>query len=119
LAQTRERELDRILTESTSDAGAMAALDGATIRARQLSAVLTGSYRALPAEARLLFRTLAAHPAAEFSGGAALALAGRGIDDPERALGTLTTAHLTEPVAADRYRLHDLVWAFVRPADGR
>ena len=110
----RERELDRILAELASDTGVMAALDGASSQERQLTAVLTGSYQALPTEARQLFRALAAHPGVAFSGAAAIALAGRGIGDPERALGTLTTAHLAEPLAPDRYRLHDLVWAFVR-----
>jgi tetratricopeptide (TPR) repeat protein/transcriptional regulator with XRE-family HTH domain len=114
----RERELDRVLAELAGEISPMTALDGASSQARQLTAVLTGSYRALPAEARRLFRAFAAHPGAEFSGAVAGALAGPDARDPERALDTIVAVHLAEPVAADRYRLHDLVRAFVRQFAG-
>jgi tetratricopeptide (TPR) repeat protein len=72
-------------------------------------AAFSWSYRGLPAEAARAFRLLGLHPGAECSLPAAAALVGLAVSGTRRVLGTLTGAHLVEEVAADRYRLHDLL----------
>ncbi|SDK91883.1 ATP-, maltotriose-and DNA-dependent transcriptional regulator MalT [Glycomyces sambucus] len=75
-------------------------------------AVFSWSYRALDPDAARLFRLLALNPGPDFGPEAAARL--HGGPDAERALRTLTEAHLVEthPVADDdrgRHRLHDLI----------
>ncbi|HZG02545.1 MAG TPA: tetratricopeptide repeat protein [Streptomyces sp.] len=72
-------------------------------------AVFSSSYRALPEPAARLFRLLGLHPGAEVSTAAAAALAGTETSTVRRLLDTLTGASLLQPVAAGRFRLHDLL----------
>lgn len=75
-------------------------------------AVLSWSYRALPAAAARLFRLLGPHPGRDIDATDAAVLAGT---TPERAaslLRTLAHAHLIEPLGDGRYALHDLLRAY-------
>lgn len=74
-----------------------------------LRAAMSASYRALDEGTARFFRSLGLHPGAEFSSGAASALAGIRQTTAQRFLDRLTRAHLAERVQEDRYRLHDLV----------
>jgi tetratricopeptide (TPR) repeat protein/transcriptional regulator with XRE-family HTH domain len=67
------------------------------------------SYRALPEEARFVFRRIGLHPGPDITVDVTVLLAEL---DPPTAQGwlhTLAEAHLIEPARADRYRLHDLL----------
>ncbi len=72
-------------------------------------AVLSWSYRALPAEAARLFRLLGLHAGPELTPAAAAALADTTVAAAGRLLAALAGAHLVTAVGADRYRLHDLL----------
>ena len=77
-----------------------------------LRAVMMASYEALDGDAARFFRRLGLHPGAEFSVGAAAALADTPPPQAGRLLERLVRAHLVERPHADRYRLHDLVRLF-------
>ncbi|HEY0804861.1 MAG TPA: NB-ARC domain-containing protein, partial [Pseudonocardiaceae bacterium] len=75
-----------------------------------LKAAFKASYRALPDDARRLFRLLAVHPGTDIDVHAAAALAGGPVAE---ALERLVGAHLVERGSTlDRYRRHDLIRAF-------
>ncbi|WP_445684348.1 NB-ARC domain-containing protein [Streptomyces reticuli] len=73
---------------------------------------LSASDARLPKGARRLLRLLALHPVQEIDAAAAAALLGEPSAAAEHHLATLTTAHLIEPTAPDRFRLHPLVHAY-------
>jgi len=77
-------------------------------------AVFSWSYQRLPAPVARVFRLLGFHPGSGFDGYAAAALADLGLTEAERALATLTTAHLIRPLGADSYGMHDLLRAYAR-----
>jgi tetratricopeptide (TPR) repeat protein len=72
-------------------------------------AVLGWSYQRLPDDQAVLFRRLGLHAGPEFSVPAAAAVAGLELPQARRLVEALAAAHLTEPVARDRYRCHDLL----------
>ncbi|GAB3655273.1 AfsR/SARP family transcriptional regulator [Glycomyces tarimensis] len=78
--------------------------DDAAVRA-----VFESSYRAMPHDARRLFRLLGTIPGPDITAEAAASLAGTGADAAERALDRLVGAHLVERHRPGRYRLHDLL----------
>jgi predicted negative regulator of RcsB-dependent stress response/Cdc6-like AAA superfamily ATPase len=75
-------------------------------------AVLSWSYRALPADAARLFRLLGLHPGPDMDAGAIASLAGLRDDQVPTALETLVNTHLLIARALDRYDVHDLVHAY-------
>lgn len=76
-------------------------------------AVFTQSLRALDPDARLLFRTIGAHPGPGISVSAAAAMAGLPARRVHEALDALAEAHLLEQAGElDRYKLHDLLREF-------
>jgi tetratricopeptide (TPR) repeat protein len=75
-------------------------------------AVLGGSYRRLPDDQAVLFRRLGSHAGPEFSVEAAAAVAGIDLPQARRLVDALAAAHLTDRVARDRYRCHDLLHAY-------
>lgn len=75
-------------------------------------AVFNWSYQRLnPSQARL-FRRLGLHPGPEISLYAAAAVADLDLPETRLLLEALTDAHLLEPIARNRYRLHDLLRAY-------
>ncbi|GGP92330.1 AfsR/SARP family transcriptional regulator [Streptosporangium pseudovulgare] len=79
--------------------------DGAT----SIRAVLSWSYRALPAEAARMFRLLSLHPGPEFGPEAAAALCDLTPDEAGPLVDALADCHLLEVTGDGRYRFHDLV----------
>ena len=97
----------------------LAALDAAGEHvALSPRAALDWSYQALEPVAAALFRALGLHPGAEFSVGAAAALAGESFSATRRQLERLASLHLVEEIARDRYRAHDLVRLFAADRSG-
>ncbi|MEU5977470.1 tetratricopeptide repeat protein [Streptomyces sp. NPDC047315] len=74
--------------------------------------VFAWSYRDLPPGAARLFRLLGLHPGPDFSDTAAAALAGVDVRTARRLLDVVTTAHMVEQTASDRFGLHDLLRAY-------
>ena len=72
------------------------------------------SYDSLGGAEQDVFRLLGLVPGADFSGGAAAALAGIGTDEAERLLDRLSAAHLVGRIGDDRYTLHDLLQAYAQ-----
>jgi tetratricopeptide (TPR) repeat protein len=77
-------------------------------------AVFSWSYRDLDADAARAFRLHGLAPCLDISPHAVAALTGATLEHARRMLDRLTRAHLTEPVAPDRYGLHDLLNAYAR-----
>lgn len=76
---------------------------------RQVRAVFDLSYDALDPASQRLFRLLGLHPGDDFTAASAAALAGLDRRTARRTLDHLVDEHLVTPVAADRFRLHDLL----------
>ncbi|MBL7253533.1 AfsR/SARP family transcriptional regulator [Paractinoplanes lichenicola] len=80
--------------------------------ATDVRAVLSWSYRALPAEAARLFRLLGLHPGPDVTVPAVAALLSEPIEIAERQLRALTRASLLSEHRPDRYVSHDLLRAY-------
>jgi tetratricopeptide (TPR) repeat protein len=79
-----------------------------------VSSALDLSYGALPSDRRRLLRLLALHPGGEFGVHAAAALTGDGTRAARTGLDDLYDHHLLIETVRGRYRLHDLVRAYLR-----
>lgn len=77
-----------------------------------IRAIFDWSYQQLPPEQARLFRRLGLHPGPDLTLPAAAALAGLSPADTRPQLTALAGAHLIEPAAGNRYRLHDLLRAY-------
>jgi tetratricopeptide (TPR) repeat protein len=77
-------------------------------------AVFSWSLRHLDSAAARLFRLAGLHPGPDLDLFAAAALAGCAPEQAGLMLGQLARAHLIQPVAPDRYGLHDLLRAYAR-----
>jgi DNA-binding SARP family transcriptional activator/tetratricopeptide (TPR) repeat protein len=75
-------------------------------------AVLSWSYRHLPAEAARAFRFLGLHPGADIDDRAVAALTGHDVPHTRQVLVALTRAHLIQPAGSRRYTMHDLLRAY-------
>ncbi|MDX8143136.1 NB-ARC domain-containing protein [Lentzea sp. BCCO 10_0061] len=76
-------------------------------------AVFMQSLRALEPEARVLFRTIGAHPGPSITVGVAAAMTGLPKRRVHEALDALTEAHLLDQAGElDRFKLHDLLREF-------
>ncbi|MFC3503454.1 BTAD domain-containing putative transcriptional regulator [Micromonospora krabiensis] len=76
---------------------------------RTLAGVFATSYEPLSEAGRRLFRLMSLHPGGHLTLPMAAALAGLPLDAAARALDELVDGHLVEEVAAERYRMHDLL----------
>ncbi|WBB65815.1 BTAD domain-containing putative transcriptional regulator [Micromonospora sp. WMMD812] len=76
---------------------------------RTLGGVFATSYEPLSPPAKTVFRLLSLHPGGRVSLTMAAALAGLPLGSASRAVDELVDGHLIEEVAADRYRMHDLI----------
>lgn len=74
--------------------------------------VFAWSYRALPTDAKQLFRRLGLHPGPELSMAAVAVLGNISESAARRGLDTLVGTHLLEQTGPDRYQMHDLLRAY-------
>ena len=115
----------RLAAANLGDAGGLAdlareladgdPLAGLSVDGAEESAVTTAfsvSYRALPAEHRLLFRRLALVPGQTFTAPVAAALAEVAEGRAGQQLKALAAAHLVERHLPGRYRFHDLLHSY-------
>ena len=86
--------------------------DGLADDGQRLDAVFAASYQNLAADEQLVFRRLSVHPGPEPDAMAAAVLTGLPVERARTALLSLAESHLIEPVAGDRYQLHDLLREF-------
>lgn len=75
-------------------------------------AVFSWSYKALEPDAAHLFRLLSLHPGREFGVDSAAALSGYDHARTARLLDILSGVHLLHEAALNRFRFHDLLWAY-------
>jgi DNA-binding SARP family transcriptional activator/tetratricopeptide (TPR) repeat protein len=87
------------------------ALDGDDL-ATNVRAVLSWSYRSLPATTARLFRLLATHPGPDVTLHTAASLAGLPLDETRTLLGELTRGNLLAEHQPGRYAFHDLLRAY-------
>jgi tetratricopeptide (TPR) repeat protein/DNA-binding XRE family transcriptional regulator len=90
----------------------LALLDAGGDARGAVASVFSWSYRHLPADTARMFRLLGLHPAVDFDGWAAAALAGVEAARARQLLGVLARAHLIQPAGGGRYGLHDLLRAY-------
>jgi tetratricopeptide (TPR) repeat protein len=107
---------DTPLSELSAELAALedrlALLDAGGDTRGAVASVFSWSYRHLPADTARMFRLLGLHPAADFDGWAAAALAGVEVSRARQLLGLLARAHLIQPAGGGRYGLHDLLRAY-------
>ncbi|MGM1061679.1 ATP-binding protein [Saccharothrix sp. Mg75] len=101
-----------LVAELRGDQGRWEALSVPHDERTAVRPVFDWSYRLLGAEEARVFRLLGLHPGPEIDLHAAAALAGVGLASARRSLAALGEAHVVEPIARDRYRLHDLLRAY-------
>jgi DNA-binding SARP family transcriptional activator/tetratricopeptide (TPR) repeat protein len=89
-------------------------LDAAGDSRTAVRAVFSWSYRHLDPATATTFRLLGLHPGPDLDRYAAAALTAATAAQAERALDTLTRAHLTQATGPGRYSLHDLLRAYAR-----
>ncbi|MDX3645829.1 hypothetical protein P1P70_41910, partial [Streptomyces sp. MB09-02B] len=83
-----------------------------------LRAVLTRSYRRLPAEHARLFRLLSPHPGPDLDAETAAALAGLPVRRARQVLDGLADAHLVREHTPGRYTQHELLRALAAELAG-
>jgi hypothetical protein len=86
--------------------------DGDADRPDPLRAVLSRSYRNLPAPAARMFGLLGRHPGGDVDLASAAALAGTDPAQTRAIVDVLTHAHLVQPTTAGRFGMHDLIRAY-------
>lgn len=82
--------------------------------ATNVRAVFSWSQRAITPEAAWLLRLLGLHVAPEISVGAAASLAGWSTARAKASLVQLHRTNLVNQLGPDQYRIHDLLWIYVR-----
>src|SRR5574341_134716 len=97
-------DLTRELADEYDRLDLLAAEDDETTAVR---AVFSWSYRALTPLAARMFRRLGLHPGPEISFAAVAVLNDATRQQTRRVLETLTSVHLVQEIARDRYHLHD------------
>lgn len=101
-----------VVAELVDESNLLTTLSSGGDEQAAVRAVFDWSYQRLPAEQARLFRRLGLHPGLDLSVPAAAAVAGLDLPVTRRLLGELAGAHLIEPTARGRYRLHDLLRAY-------
>jgi tetratricopeptide (TPR) repeat protein len=116
LAEEPGRDLEDIVAE-LSDSHTR--LEGLTYGQHGVQSAFNLSYRNLGKKQAQVFRLLAIHPGPHFSSEATAELTGDSVFSTRRLLAELARAHLIEHDAAlNRWRLHDLVYIYVRQLSG-
>jgi tetratricopeptide (TPR) repeat protein len=92
--------------------------DGGGASAPSVEAAFELSYRQLDDDAARIFRLLPSDPGPDVSTEAAAQLAGWPVSQARNVLGRLTRAHLVEPGARGRWRMHDLVRLYASQVPG-
>lgn len=82
--------------------------------ATNVRAVFSWSQRAITPEAGRLFRLLGLHVTPEVSVGAAASLAAWSVPRTSALLAQLHRTNLVNQLGPDQYRIHDLLWTYVR-----
>jgi DNA-binding SARP family transcriptional activator/tetratricopeptide (TPR) repeat protein len=103
-----------LVTELADQQARLDLLDAAGDSRTAMRAVFSWSYQHLDPLAARTFRLVGLHPGLDLDRYAAAALIGGTAAQAERALGTLTRAHLTQDTGPGRYGLHDLLRAYAR-----
>ncbi|MEJ2856790.1 MULTISPECIES: ATP-binding protein [unclassified Saccharothrix] len=101
-----------LVAELRSDLGRWDALSIPADEGTAVWPVFGWSYHLLTDAQARMFRRLGLHPGPEIGLPAAAAVAGVEVAEARRLLDALAEAHMVEPVARDRYRLHDLLRAY-------
>jgi tetratricopeptide (TPR) repeat protein len=101
--------IDDLVAELSDEQRRLRLLDAAGDPRTDVRAVFSWSHRHLPADAARLFRLLGLVSGADVSPAAAAALAGIDRARADELLAVLVRAHLVEPYAPGRFRLHDLL----------
>ncbi|WP_344666941.1 ATP-binding protein [Catenulispora yoronensis] len=104
-----ERPLRDLAAELADRTRTLDLLDASGDPLSDVRAVFSWSYDDLPAPAARLFRLLGLRPGPDVDAHGAANLAGTELGDTRRLLGVLAGVHLIEPVADERYQLHDLL----------
>jgi DNA-binding SARP family transcriptional activator len=104
--------LSALVHELTDEQRRLDSLDAGGDPHAAVPTVFSWSIRDLPDQAARTFRLLGLHPGAAFDSYAAAALAGTDLTAARRALDALARAHLLQPLAPDRYGMHDLLRAY-------
>jgi tetratricopeptide (TPR) repeat protein/DNA-binding XRE family transcriptional regulator len=107
-----ETSLGELSAELAALEDRLALLDAGGDTRGAVASVFSWSYRHLPADTARMFRLLGLHPAADFDGEAAAALAGVEVARARQLLGLLTRAHLIQLTGGGRYGMHDLLRAY-------
>ncbi|TJZ57273.1 tetratricopeptide repeat protein [Streptomyces piniterrae] len=89
-----------------------------TVEDRSVEAAFQVSYDQLPAAERRAFRALGLSPTVELDRLTLAAMLDRTPSEAQRALDSLADTSLVQQVAADRYRMHDLVAVYARRVAG-
>ncbi|RZS34235.1 putative ATPase [Herbihabitans rhizosphaerae] len=101
-----------LVAELGSERGRWEALSVSADERTSVRAVFGWSYHQLTGAQARMFRRLGLHPGPEISLHAAAAAAGVDVLEARRLLNALAESHLIEPIARDRYRIHDLLRAY-------
>ncbi|MEV7930810.1 BTAD domain-containing putative transcriptional regulator [Kitasatospora sp. NPDC088779] len=107
-----QRDLAAFADELASSTDRLGALEAGGDDRSSLRSAFGLSYRALDPAARRLFRRLGLFPGVDISAPVAATLSAAAVDECERLLGRLTTAHLLAEPSLGRYRFHDLLKLF-------
>ncbi|MFF3007801.1 BTAD domain-containing putative transcriptional regulator [Kitasatospora sp. NPDC057940] len=107
-----QRDLVAFADELASSTDRLGALEADGDDRSSLRSAFGLSYRALDPAARRLFRRLGLFPGVDISAPVAATLSAAAVDECERLLGRLTTAHLLTEPSRGRYRFHDLLKLF-------
>lgn len=98
-----------VVGEIRQERRGLVGMEGAWQGLGGMRSVFDWSYARLQPGAARVFRLLGLHPAAEFNVHAVAALTGLEVRAAGRVLEELAECHLVEPVARDRFRMHDLL----------
>ncbi|MFC7616826.1 ATP-binding protein [Actinokineospora soli] len=113
-----DRRLADLVAQLSDERRTLDLLDAGGDPRTAVRSVLSWSCRGLPPPVVRLFRLLGLHPGRDFDARSAAALAGVDPDDATDALAVLARAHLVEPLAGKRFRMHDLLRAYAAEMAG-
>jgi tetratricopeptide (TPR) repeat protein/transcriptional regulator with XRE-family HTH domain len=111
-------EVADLARELADDQRRLDLLDAGGDQRSGVAAVISWSYRHLPAPVARAFRLLGIHPGREYECHALAALADTEPAQARRALAILARAHLLDEHEPDRYSMHDLLHDYARRLAG-